>query len=487
MIPQDLMNLLQRTQDFLSSRRTPCYLVGGFLRDQWLQRPIHRWNVDLAVPTRAIPLSQELARRLGGAFVLLDETNGCARIVVDTASGRVELDLSDFRGATLEEDLRLRDFTMNAMAMELAAWLSHPNELQGLIDPLHGIEALEARKLVACFPGTFEDDPVRILRAFRFAAELSCELDAGLLPLIREAAPRLASVSGERIRDELFLILETHRASWALRQLNELRILDWLFPDLVPGRGVDQGPFHHLDVLDHQLETVAQGDRILEDFAEFSPAFRPPLAEYMAVEPVEHRSRKALVKLAGLFHDVGKPATRRVKEDGDIWFLGHEQFGAELVESVTQRLRLSNREAELIYRLVLYHLRPGHLSREPVVTRRAIFRFFRDLEEDGPACLLVWWIDRMATRGPGSRLDQIDQQRSRLEELLGAFFFKPEEAVKPPKLIDGNELMNTFGLTPGPVVGTLLRAIEEAQAEGIIHSKDEALALAKDHLQRQTP
>lgn len=480
--PQDLMNLLKRTQEFLGSRRTPCYLVGGLLRDQWLQRSIRRWNVDLALPKHAIPLSQELARQMGGAFVLLDEANGCARIVVDTSSGRVELDVSDFRGATLEEDLRLRDFTMNAMAMELAAWLSHPNELQGLIDPLHGIEALKARKLLACFAGTFEDDPVRILRAFRFAAELSCELDAGLPSLIQAAAPRLASVSGERIRDELFLILETNQASGALRQLNELRVLDRLFPDLVPGRGVDQGPFHHLDVLDHQLETVAQADRILEDFAEFSPAFRRPLAEYMAVEPVERRSRKALVKLAGLFHDVGKPATRRLKADGDIWFLGHEQFGAELIESVTTRLRLSNREAQMIRDLVLYHLRPGFLSREPVLTRRAIFRFFRDLGDDGPACLLVWWLDRMATRGSLSRLDQIDQQRARLEELLRAYFFKPEEAVRPPKLINGQELMQALALQPGPLIGTLLRLIEEAQAEGTLHAKDEALAFAKAHL-----
>jgi len=487
MIPQDLRDLLQRAQEFLRSRQSPCYLVGGLLRDQVLQRPIRGWNVDLAVPRQAIPLAQALAQRLSGTFVLLDETNGCARIIVGTDAGRVELDLGDFRGATLDEDLRRRDFTMNAMAIDLAAWLRNPDNPQPLIDPLHGRQALASRTLLACFPGTFEDDPLRILRAFRFVAELSCALDASLPPLMAACAGKLAQVSGERIRDEVFLILETDHASVAWRQLNDLRILDALFPDLIPGRGIDQGPFHHLDVLNHQLETVAQADRILADLAEFSPELRPPLAGYLAVEPVERRSRKALVKLAGLFHDVGKPATRRVKADGDIWFLGHEQFGAELVEPVTQRLRLSNREAQMIRRLVLYHLRPGFLSREPVLTRRAIFRFFRDLEEDGPACLLVWWLDRMATRGSASRLDQIDQQRARLEELLRAYFFKPEEAVRPPKLIDGQALMQALALEPGPLIGKLLRAIEEAQAEGTIHSKDEALALAQQSLRHQTP
>jgi len=129
---------------------------------------------------------------------------------------------------------------------------------------------------------------------------------------------------------------------------------------------------------------------------------------------------------------------------------------------------------------VLYHLRPGHLSREPQLTPRAIFRFFRDVGEDGPACLLMWWADRLATRGPASRLDQIDQQRARLEELLRAYFLKAEEAVKPPRVIDGNQLMAALGITPGPLVGRMLMAIEEAQAEGRVRSQEDALALARE-------
>ena len=473
---------LSRVRDLMRARGSPCFLVGGWLRDQLLGRPVTRLNIDLAVPAHALTLSQALPASLHGAFVPLDEAAGCARVVVDTADGHLELDISDFRGRTLEEDLARRDFTINAIAVELEAWLRHPERPSPLEDPLHGQQALQQRRLIACFPQTFEADPVRILRAFRFAADLQLEMAEELPALIRAATPQLRRVSGERLRDELLAIVQTNRAGWALTQLNDVGALDVLLPELAPGRDMDQGPFHHLDVLGHQLETVAQGDRIMADFAEFSADLREPLMRYMAVEPVEHRSRKALVKLAGLLHDVGKPGTRRIKPDGDIWFLGHEQFGAELVESVTTRLRLSNREAEMIRRLVLYHLRPGHLSREATLTRRAIFRFFRDLEDDGPACVITWWIDRMATRGPGSHLDQIDQQRGRAEELLRAYFFKPEEAVRPPKLLDGHELMRALQLSPGPLVGELLRAIEEAQAEGAIRSKDEALSMARDLL-----
>jgi len=222
---------------------------------------------------------------------------------------------------------------------------------------------------------------------------------------------------------------------------------------------------------------------MLDDFAEFDQRLRPGLAEYCRTDIVEDRSRRILIKLGALLHDVGKPATKRVKDDGEIWFIGHEQFGATLVETMAERLRLSKREKDMLCDLVLYHLRPGHLSREAQLTRRAIFRFFRDLGEHGPACLLVWWADRMATRGPSSRLDQIDQQRARLEELLGAYFFKAEEIIKPPRLMDGRQLMATFQLSSGPVVGELLRAIEEAQAEGHVRSKEEALAFARTFLE----
>ncbi len=471
--------LLPEVLAFARAQQLSLYLVGGFLRDALLGRSKHTLNIDFAIASQALAVGRRLAQAVGGSFVCLDEEAGSARVVVGEAKARVELDLSDFRAPTLESDLAKRDFTVNAMALPLERWCAGPGWERWLIDPLRGRDDLAAKRLRACFPETFLEDPVRILRACRFAVELDFTLEPSLGPLMASAATRLARISGERVRDELLAIFTTDRAHWALAQLNEVGVLDVLFPELLPGRGMDQGTYHHLDVLGHQLETVAQGDRMMTDFAEFAPELREPLRAYAAVELVEKRSRKALIKLAGLYHDVGKPATRRVKEDGEIWFLGHEQFGQMLAAPMTERLRLSNREAEMIRRLVLSHLRPGHLSREPQLTRRAIFRFFRDLDEDGPACLLLWWTDRMATRGSGSHLDQIDQQRMRLSELLRAYFFHAEEVVKPPRLVDGHALMRALTLASGPKVGEVLRLIQEAQAEGTVRTTDEALALAR--------
>jgi putative nucleotidyltransferase with HDIG domain len=485
-VPPQLIDVLARVQRFMQARGITGYVVGGLLRDQLLRRPLALLNVDLAIPAKALAVSRELAAQLGGAWVPLDETAGSARVVLTVEGHRLELDLNDFRGATIEEDLARRDFTINALAIALSDWLRDPQTLRPLIDPLDGARALERRELVACFPGAFEDDPVRILRAVRFAAQLGFALAPSVPPLMRRAIPRLPHVSGERIRDELLAIFETDRAHGAVETLNALGALDAVFPELSAGRGVDQGDFHHLDVLSHQLETVAQADRFLADFAEFSEPLRASLANYCGEQPVERRSRKGLIKLAGLLHDVGKPARRAVHPDGEVWFLGHEQVGAELVAAIAERLRLSNRESTMVTRLVRHHLRPGFLSREPQLTRRAVYRFFKELEEDGPGCLLMWWADRMATRGSKSRLDQIAQQRSRLEELLRAYFFHAEEVVKPLRLVDGHRLMQAFHLSPGPLIGELLGAIEEAQAEGRIQTSEDALALARAHVERRS-
>jgi len=481
-------DMLARVEAFAKAQGLELFVVGGAVRDRLLARDRadrvagKALNIDLAVRAEALRVAKALAWSLSGSYVCLDEDTGSARIVVGGDSARIELDLSDFRGPTLEEDLRHRDFAINAIAVPLPAWLDGARWRQALIDPLRGQADLAARRLVACFDGTFRDDPVRILRAFRFAASLGFELDPSLLPLMRKAASSLARVSGERVREELMAIFSSDRAGWACRALDELGVLDIICPELKAGRGLSQGGYHHLDVLGHELETVAQCDRMLRDFAEFSPELREPMAAYCLQPVVDGRTRGALIKLSGLYHDVGKPATRRVEADGDIWFLGHEHFGAVLVDTLTERLKFSNRERDLIHHLVLYHLRPGHLSREAQLTRRAIFRFFRDLGEDGPACLLVWWADRLSTRGPVSRVDQIDEQRARLEELLRAYFLKVEEAVNPPRLIDGRTLMAHLRLPPGPLVGQLLQLVQEAQAEGRVHSADEALTLASQAL-----
>ncbi len=475
-------DVLVRLQELMTACGVTAHVVGGAVRDALLDRETAVDNVDVTVPPGALRHVQGWAAELSGAFVPLDDTFGTARLVVPHARGRVTVDVSEWRGPTLEADLARRDFTINALAVRLDDWLRDPRHPAPLVDPTGGQDALRQRTLRPCFAGAFEEDPLRILRAWRLAAALELRVDAAAEPLMQAACAGLSRVSGERIREELLTLLATDRAGEGLEALDRTGALDRIVPELAAGRAMDQGGFHHLDVLGHQLEAVRQADRVLKDFAEFSEPLRAPLAAYCAETPVAGRARKGLIKLGVLLHDVGKPANRQVHDDGEIWFIGHEHGGADLTAGIVERLRLARREADLVCQLVRHHLRPGFLSREPELTRRAIYRFYKDLGEHGPACLLTWWCDRMATRGPKSRLDQLDAQRARLEELLRPYFVKPEDVVRPRRLVTGHDLMETFQVPSGPLIGVLLDRIEEAQAEGSIRDRDEALALARRHL-----
>lgn len=479
-----LRQALQPVQQWADAERVELFVVGGILRDQFLGREPRSFNVDFAVAQDALALSKNLARRIGAAYVPLDIEHGSVRLVMPATEGipfPIELDLNDFRGKSLDEDLRLRDFTLNAMAMPLNDWLC--DSRRSLTDPLRGLQALKRRRLEACHSETFNEDPLRILRGFRLSAQLGFALEARTLQWMREAAQQLNKVAPERIRDEFFAILETDRAYDAICGLDEIGVLGLLFPEVTDCRDVDQGDFHHLDVMGHLLEAVRQADLMLADLRDFEPALRQALQPYVNEKVTDKRSRKALIKFSALLHDIGKPAHRTVNGKGEVWFLGHEHTSAKLSRPLVQRLALSNRESDSIVRIVHQHLRPGYLSRMPELTRRALYRFYKDLDDDGPACILEWWCDRMATRGKSSRTHEIGEQQQRMQEMLKPYFFKPTEVVRPVRLIDGNTLMQELQLNPSPLIGEILEHIEEAQADGQIKDAAAALDLAREYLQ----
>lgn len=201
MIPDEVIALLTRVQAVLQRQGSPAYLVGGILRDQLLNRTARRWNVDVAVPRGALELSQAIARDVGGAYIPLDEGNGCARVV----AGHLELDLSDCRGPTLEDDLRHRDFTINAMAMALEA-----GRFGELVDPYQGYADLRARRLRVLHKRSFIDDPSRILRGARLLTRFHCTLDPETGEALRDAVAKnmLAHLNRGRLRRELERIVE---------------------------------------------------------------------------------------------------------------------------------------------------------------------------------------------------------------------------------------------------------------------------------------
>ncbi|MBM3251405.1 MAG: HDIG domain-containing protein [Candidatus Omnitrophica bacterium] len=474
----EIQELLAQILKFAKKHKVKMYLVGGYLRDIILAREKENPDLDFCIKKGAISSGRKLAQRLKCGFVVLDRKHGCARLVKKIRSRIYTLDFTDFRGATLEEDLLRRDFTINTLALELNKAVGGYKIGDSLIDPYGGRKDLAAKTIRVVNPKAFDDDPLRILRAFSLAAVLGFKINKPTLNRAKLKAKYLLGVSFERIRDELFKILHQKDSFTYIAQLDKFKILKLIFPEIESMRGVGQGPYHHLDVWQHTLETIKQLDLALEEVKN-----NKYLKDYLSENMSYDRKRYALLKLGALLHDIGKPAALR-KVEGKLIFHGHERTGMKMSMDIAKRLKLSNDEQGALNKMVLWHLRPGYLADNPEVTARAKFRYFRDAQKESASILLLSLADQRATKG---RLTT-QQSRIRHEKVVANLlkdYFKKEKEVKPQRLITGDDLIKEFKLKPSVLIGKILGELEELQAIGKIKSKKEALAAAKKIISKE--
>ncbi|HEY7141642.1 MAG TPA: HD domain-containing protein [Methylomirabilota bacterium] len=446
----------------------PVWLVGGAVRDLLIGRTLS--DVDLALPGGSVAIARRLALRLDGAFVPLGEPHGMARVVLPGPPAR-HVDLADFRGPSLAEDLAGRDVTIDALAVDLGALLRGPAEIQ---DPTGGLVDLAAQRLRACRSTAFADDPVRVLRVLRLGHQLGFTVEPETEALARAGAPALGSVSAERVRDELTHLLRLGRVGAAVRQADAWSCLAVILPEMEAMRVATQSLPHRFTVWEHSLRALEAADSLLGDLALLAP--HDARAAASLAEPMgSGLTRREVWKLAVLLHDVAKPETRSVDADGRTRFIGHDRIGAERVSAIATRLRWPGRAAEVLARLVRHHLRPMHLGMLDEITRRARYRFHRDVGEEVPALVCLTVADAAGTDGRAPGLVYRGETRALLESLLASEEPAAREAEAPP-LVRGDEVMAALGLAPGPRVGLALRRVREAQALGLVRTREEALA-----------
>ncbi len=467
------------------------YLVGGAVRDLMTNRPVV--DFDFVLASKAIASARKVANALGADFYLLDESRDAARVLVSEDGRKVKLDFISFQGPDLNADLTARDLTINAMALALAA----PDQL---IDPTGGAGDLRTHTVRSASPASFASDPVRILRAVRIAVSFGFTIEKQTLAQMRASIPGLAQVSPERMRGEIFRLLEIPKLPLALRTLDQLGALEAVLPELAALKGVTQSPPHVYDVFEHTLRVIEKLWSALsvlgktyatEGASEFTSGFvalklgryRNQLSELLSSETVPDRSRLTLLMMAALFHDTGKPATRSVDSDGRVRFFGHEDVSVDIVKSRALALHLSNAEIDYLQTVVQHHGRPYALTLTgELPSRRAIHRFFRDAGPEGVDICLLSLADFMGKFGPEVPHDEFKTHLETLRTLLEAYYEKPEEAVAPPALVNGDDLITKMGIKPGPKLGEMLAAIREAQAAGEVSTADEALSFAKRFL-----
>ena len=462
---------LELARGALADRRA--WLVGGAVRDRLLGRQTLDLDVVVAGdPKQAARALSRAARR--AACFALSEDFGTWRVVARHHAWQV--DLEPMRGESIEQDLRLRDFTVNAIAEPIAG--GEP------IDPLDGIGDLRAKRLRMAAPDAFVQDPLRVLRLVRLALELELEPAAETLRAAGANAGRLSEISAERVFMELRRIVASTRVREGLELMDSVGATAVVLPELEALRGVEQSRFHHLDVHGHTLEVLDRTVELTSGAAgtelETCLGVHREQVQALLSEPLaDELTRGQALHWGALLHDAAKPLTREVRpHDGRVTFIGHDLQGAQLARDVLTRLRASERLRAHVAALVRHHLRLGFLVHEPQpLARRSVYTYLHTCTPVEVDVTLLSLADRLATRGDRSQ-EAIAAHLALAADMLGDALSWHEHGPPQP-LLRGDELARELGLPLGPRVGELLAQLAAAQYAGEVSTRAEALALLR--------
>lgn len=472
----ELINALMAVQERYGAE---FFVSGGTIRDQILRR-IPK-DLDITVTDGAVRCCQYLMTELGGgAFVMLGTKDEEAARVVWNG---VTIDFSSFRkgAVTIGEELTRRDFTVNALAVPLADW-SCGNMV--IHDPLGGKGHLRKRLLVPC-PEAFEDDPLRMLRGYRLQAELGFAMTSACKKLISQRCTLITHSAAERILHELDRIMSTSSAASVIGEMAETGLLWVIFPELKQGVGAEQPPFHHKDVFHHNLLALESMERVLEEPQNFFSGAVPSINKYLLDDQVCR-----VLRWSALFHDLGKPATSTSEGDekGRITFHNHDRVGREMFEVIAERLRMSKALSEKIGQLIEMHMHPFHLSnvrKKEQLSRRALLKICKKAGDDLIGLFILAMADTLAGQGPLKPEDMEEQIGDLFTEVNGTYeeYIKP--VVKGDRLLNGHDLITTFKLSPGPQFSRIFNALEIAQVEQQVTTREEAVAWLGEFLQNE--
>lgn len=447
------------------------FVIGGTVRDWLLQ--IKPNDLDLTVDCDAVRCCRLLIHILnGGTFVPLGTAEEDAGRVV--WHGLI-IDFSSFReGAdSIEADLGLRDFTLNAMGVRFSTFMNQSEEI-ALIDPLGGLQDLKSGTLRAC-PNAFTSDPLRMLRGYRLWAKFGFLLENETLAAIQKHAALLPRVSVERISYEMDLIMASDRAHEVCSAMAESGLLFQVIPILADGVGVEQPPSHHLDIFGHSLAALGNMEKILANPGLFYPQCAEFLQEYLSRPGI-----REVLKWSAFLHDLGKPATREIREDkaGRITFYNHDEVGRELVQKLGHELRWSGEKRERVAALTGMHMHPFHLCnvrRKERLSKKACLKLSKRAGEDLIGLFFLAMADSLAGKGELKPEAMEEELGVLLCEVLETYIQHIAPALKGPRLLTGKDLIEHFSLTPGPEFSKILNGLQEAQVEGEVRNRTEAL------------
>jgi poly(A) polymerase len=448
-------------------RGSRCWVVGGAVRDRL--RGVERIDdVDIVLDGDVRGAARAAAQHAGAACFPLSQRFGAWRVIA--RGGDWQLDVNPLRGGSIDADLALRDFTVNAIA--------EPLEGGALVDPLGGVEDLRRGVLRLAGPLSLAEDPLRVVRLVRLACELRLEPDAPTAAAARAAAAGLRHSAAERVYGELARIIASERPAAGMRTLVELGASAVVLPELDALGGVEQSRYHHLDVLEHTLEVLDATVRLEGDLAGlFGETHAQALADVLAEPLGDGLTRAVGLRFGALLHDIAKPATRTLLADGRIAFPGHDTLGAQLAHAILTRLRAAERVSSHVAALTREHLRLGFLVHRAPLAAGELYGYLDACGERVVDVTLLSVADRLATRGAKAEA-AIERHLELARSIIGeALRWQRSGPPRPP--IRGDELARALSLVPGPLIGRLLSAIAQQQYAGTVRTREDAIEFAR--------
>lgn len=445
--------------DFVLSQINEGYLVGGAVRDALLGKST--CDRDIAIKS-AEKFAKRIAEQFDGTFIVLDEINHIYRVVLKDKVNY--LDISELQGETIEEDLLRRDFTINAIAYDLKE--------NKFIDVTGGIDDLKQGVLRHIKDENFADDPLRVLRAFRFAAVTGFEMTAELKTALRKYLPLALNPAPERIHYELMKLFGGVQTAKTLLLMDEFGFLEQIFPCVKEMKKVPPNSHHHLDLFHHVVETVRQVEIAYKD---------APIEVKEHLDKVDFGGfpRINQLKLAGFLHDIGKFSTWTVEQTGRHRFIKHDDVGSKMVVPFLKQWKFSKKQIEYISTMIKYHIYPSNVIIAPDLNEKVMMRYVRKMEDNVVDNIILARADRLSARGIDVTEEMVKNNLDGLDKLLNFYLSKRETLEPIPKLLDGKEIMELKGLKPSPKLGEIIKALHESQLNGDILTKDEAVEFVK--------
>lgn len=445
----NILNLLKKTGNEI-------YLVGGVVRDVMLGRENHDKDI-IVLDVPAETFAKNFAESNNGVCITLDELNNIYRVVMPDKINYV--DITNPVNNSLEEDIKRRDLTINAVALNL--------QTGEIIDIVNGLDDIKNRIIRGISEKNFTDDPLRIIRAYRFASVLGFVIETETKTILKTHIDKVLIPAVERRNVEIIKLFGGKYAHNVILEMDGTGIIDVLFPIMKDVKRVPSNTHHHLDLFRHSVETVKQIQLLYESSDE-------EVKTHLECIDFGGDTRLAHLKFAGFLHDIGKFSTWTIEGDRHR-FIRHDEVGGELAKNFLRKEKFSKKQIEYIQFMVRHHIYPSSVISSPNLTEKVYMRYIRKAGDNSIDLIMLAKADRLSARGQAVSDDMVNENISGLDK-LEKFYLEIKPQLKPlPKLLTGEEIMKIKNLTPSKELGEIIKALHEAQLDGDVITKEDAL------------